>query len=235
MTLDHPPLPLHPTLQEAADFLSEHTGKPWSIRSVLACVQQGGIRAYGRADRDAEIEVKNKGRMVAFGQIKEGRLYPLRPDAATALLNGPHVYLCEVPTDEGVGHVVDEDAAPVVAIDGARVNLADLQALVAKHAIADAVVVPAGDHAGIADPRPPVPRKVAQREAILTAISNIGRDPKSLPPPNGKVGTKHAAWELCKGRMDIFVSRKTFDTAWQTLLDDGAIATLPAKGIPRKR
>jgi hypothetical protein len=69
-----------------------------------------------------------------------------------------------------------------------------------------------------------VPRSEAQDSAVLAAIAELGHDPLSLPPfKSGKPWVKAKVWETLKLRPDLFVSKKTFDTAWERLRSNGDI------------
>jgi hypothetical protein len=75
----------------------------------------------------------------------------------------------------------------------------------------------------------PAPRHVsrseAQDSAVLAAIAELGHNPLSLPPfKSGKPWVKAKVWETLKLRADLFVSKKTFDTAWERLRSNGEIA-----------
>lgn len=78
-----------------------------------------------------------------------------------------------------------------------------------------------------AEEQPPrhVSKSEAQDSAVLTAIADLGHDPLSLPPfKSGKPWVKVEVWEALKQKTDLFVSRKTFDTAWDRLRGNGEIA-----------
>lgn len=57
-----------------------------------------------------------------------------------------------------------------------------------------------------------------QELAIVKEIRGLGYDPSALPPfAQGKPWVKKEAWNILEKRTGLFVSRKTFDVAWDRL------------------
>jgi hypothetical protein len=77
----------------------------------------------------------------------------------------------------------------------------------------------------------PEPRSRAQEHLILGIVRKLGLDPQNLP--RNKPGRPEVKTEIRKTatrEKSIFLSAKTFDTAWERLSKDGSIAyekTLP--------
>lgn len=70
-----------------------------------------------------------------------------------------------------------------------------------------------------------IPVGKQQETAILNWLESSRHDPLKMPvPPKGRAGVKAECREaLCKVPISLFMSKKTFDVAWQRLRDNGAI------------
>lgn len=63
-----------------------------------------------------------------------------------------------------------------------------------------------------------------QELAIIKEIRDLGYDPRALPPmSSGRPWVKKDIWSRLEKRTDLFISRKTFDVAWDRLRGSGEI------------
>lgn len=85
-----------------------------------------------------------------------------------------------------------------------------------------------GKEEGQEDPRQ-VSKARAQELAIVKEIRSLGYDPIALPPyKRGRPWVKKDVWSTLEKRTDLFVSRKTFDVAWDRLRGSSEIDELDA-------
>ena len=70
----------------------------------------------------------------------------------------------------------------------------------------------------------PIPRQASQEDRILTLLKKQGYDPEKLPKgQKGKPGVRAKIWNIAQNEKKIFVSKTTFDKAWQRLRGTGNI------------
>jgi hypothetical protein len=64
-----------------------------------------------------------------------------------------------------------------------------------------------------------------QELAIIREIRDLGYEPTALPPmKTGKPWVKKEVWSRLERRVDLFISRKTFESAWERLRGSDEIA-----------
>lgn len=88
----------------------------------------------------------------------------------------------------------------------------------------------------------PVPRSVAQDEAIVAELLALGLNPQALPVAEaGLAGVRAKVYASMDGRdaqrtRSIFSSQKVFETAWQRLRNAGTIRdAAPTPAAPQKK
>ena len=64
-----------------------------------------------------------------------------------------------------------------------------------------------------------------QEKKILEVLKALNHTPDALPPNTpGKPGVKQKCWEQAKADIELFGSRKTFNSAWERLRANCEIA-----------
>lgn len=135
---DFPPLPCYLTLEEAAQVLTDRTGKQWTQRQILGCAERHEITVYARIDHSVKfVRVHSiEGRTNEICAEK-GSLPRLDTEAIRALLLAGEAYSKGweelAPVDffgepveawQKVFELAPGEDAPVVRLDVCRVNAA---------------------------------------------------------------------------------------------------------------
>lgn len=161
--------------------------------------------SYHFALNGLETELKNAAK---FGQL------PVK----NKLTLGAH----ELPIGDALNHVL-------VTVDDLRAFVADkyikvvVEATEPQAAPATDTATPAPGVAVGASLAPPLKQRTQERR-ILELITGLGYAPSNLPARTlGKGGAKAEIKKMAMLEPKLF-SKKTFDTAWQRLRDDGDIA-----------
>lgn len=238
---DFPPLPRYLTLEEAAQALTDRTGKAWTPRQILGCAERHEISVFARIGHAVKfVRVKSiEGRTNEIA-ADAGSLPLLDTEAIRALLLAGEAHSRgweELATIDFFGEPVEVwktvfelapgQEAPLVRPDVCRVTAAGLLQLAdtftqpepAQKAETPPPVATesASGDVEMASQAKPLQRTAAQDTAILSEIKKQGYDPLALPRnPNGKPGAK-AAIRIALSRNQLFTGSTVFDKAWERL------------------
>lgn len=216
-----------------------------SVDYLLALAEAGQIRVYARIGPHSG-EFKNRceeppfvtdacgGRLPMSGQItvREPAYTTLLPQEAALLRTGnpvPVWVVREPGAESGVRF-------PFSGEDEFCLHLTERQLV----GVDQVCVIEEAETVPTSALQKPVQRAAAQRTAILAEIRALGWNPQDLPlAPTGMPGARARVYQSMverdkKATRAVFSSKQVFDTAWQRLRDEGAIAYAPALGEPQK-
>jgi len=233
-----PPLGIS-TLEEAASWLSEYSGRQWSDREVLDLgfkraltdFQRDGIEAapilWAALPRSTRFVFRRW--TVESGcerRAADWQMVPIGYESAFALLCDGNSAAVEFPraSDPWNGEdglcIDSPDTHVIVSIDMLRVYARDLVCLAAELTSSAKTEQTASTEQHAHAAGAPLSRQRYQENEILRVLADLGYDPKQLPrPAAGTAGPKSEA----RARLSD-MSTKVFDKAWERLRSSGDIA-----------
>lgn len=223
-------------LDEAATYLTKATGKEWTPRGILAHALANPTQRPNGDPLPSWISVAppitTRFLRCKFDALETGTPYgPFVPQnpmpwSLVQLYQAQigELLACDCTTaaiatrpqgeEITTGDFVILEQELTVTVDMLRIPGHILEAIVAEH--------------GSCEPeqfKHPVQRSKAQEDAIIAALGSLGVQPESLPPtPEGKPGIKSKVWTIVEGDKQTFISRATFDKAWQRLRDQNMLS-----------